>query len=183
MRDTKSEVLHFWFKEIQPQQWYQVSDAFDREVRERFAVVYNMSKEGLCDGWKGDPDGCLALCLVLDQFPRLIYRDTPTAYDTDGKALLVAKYAVAKGFDHALPPMKRRFIYMPYRHSERLSDQIECVALFDSMKKDDPQGYEHAVRHRDVIERFDRFPHRNKIMGRENTPEEEAFMAENPQGF
>jgi len=183
MRDTKTEILHFWFTETEPQQWFQVSSAFDSQVRERFMVVYNMAREGLCDGWKTEPEGCLALCLVFDQFPHHIFRGKREAFDMADKSLSVAKYAVAKGFDQALPPLKRRFVYLPYEHSERLTDQDECVALFRAMKDDDPQGYEYALRHRDVIEKFGRFPHQNELLGRESTPVEEVFLADNPQGF
>ncbi len=183
MRDTKSDVLHFWFKETLPQQWFQVSPLFDEQIKDRFFVVYKMVREGLCDLWKEDPEGCLALCLVCDQFPYHIFRDKREAFDLAPKALSVSKFAVSKGFDQALAPIKRRFLYLPYEHSELLSDQTEAVALFAAMKGDDPQGYEYARRHFDVIEKFGRFPHRNAILGRKTTPEEQAYLAENPQGF
>ncbi|MCB1557180.1 MAG: DUF924 domain-containing protein, partial [Alphaproteobacteria bacterium] len=117
------------------------------------------------------------------QFPHHLFRGKRESLDMADRALSVAKYAVSKGFDQALPPLRRRFVYLPYEHSERLTDQDECVSLFAAMKDDDPQGYEYAVRHRTVIERYGRFPARNQLLGRAATPEEEAFLSENPRGF
>ena len=183
MRDIKSEVLRFWFEEVKPNQWFQKNEAFDAAIRDRFATTYEMARDGLCDAWREEPLGCVALCVVLDQFPRNMFRNDPVAFATDEKALLTAKYAVAKGFDMLVPPEKRRFIYLPYEHSEILSDQMKCVELFGRMKKEDPVGYDYAVRHRDVIEKFGRFPHRNVILGRASTPEEEAYLAQPGSGF
>ncbi len=183
MRDAKKDVLHFWFEEIEPRQWFEVNPAFDKQVKDRFHVIYNMACEGLCDGWQEDADGAVALCLVLDQFPRNMFRDTARAYESDDKALLTAKYAVSKGYNHLLTPVRRKFLYMPYMHSESLSDQNKCVELFAAMKADDPLSYDYAVKHMKVVERFGRFPHRNPILGRENAPEEDAFLAENGRGF
>lgn len=183
MRDTKEEILHFWFEETAPSQWFQKNEVFDGQITDRFLVSYEMAANGLCDGWSSEPDGCLALCLLLDQFPRNMFRGLPRAFATDKKALLVAKYAISKKFDQLLPPIQRRFIYLPYEHSEKLSDQEKAVALFAAMKEHDPMGYDYAVRHYEVIERFGRFPHRNKVLGRENTPEEEEYLAQDGAGF
>lgn len=183
MRDTKAEVLHFWFTETQPQQWFQKNDDFDRAIRERFMVTYDMARDGLCDAWRDDAPGCVALCVVLDQFPRNMFRNDPRAFATDEAALLVAKFAVARGFDKLVTPEKRRFLYLPYEHSESLSDQKKSVDLFAAMKKDDPLGYDYALRHLEVIEKFGRFPHRNAVLGRANTPEEEEYLAQPGAGF
>ncbi|MBU0800252.1 MAG: DUF924 domain-containing protein [Alphaproteobacteria bacterium] len=183
MRDTKAEVLHFWFTEVQPQQWFQKNDAFDATIRDRFLVTYDMARDGLCDSWQDEALGCVALCVVLDQFPRNMFRGSAQSFATDEKALLVAKYAVSRGFDLLVPPEKRRFLYLPYEHSEALSDQKKSVELFTKMKKEDPMGYDYAVRHLEVIEKFGRFPHRNAVLGRENTPEEEAYLAQPGAGF
>ncbi len=176
MKDTKQEILHFWFEEIAPQQWFHVDELFDRQVFELFQVIYGMAKDTLCDHWKQDAEGCVALCLLLDQFPRCMFRGKPESYDTDAKALLTAKYAVSKGYDQLLAPIQRHFIYKCYEHSENQNDQKKCVALFEQIKSDDPLGYEHALRQKDIIEKFGRFPRRNIILGRSNTPEEEAFL-------
>ncbi len=183
MRDTKQEIIHFWFEETEPQQWFQKNDDFDNEIRDRFFVTYEMARDGLCDSWNKDAEGCLALCILLDQFPRNMFRNDPKSFETDQKALLIAKYAVSKGFDQVLSPAKRRFIYLPYEHSEEIEDQKKSVAFFEKMKKDDPLGHEYALRHLDVIEKFGRFPHRNKVLGRENTPAEEEYLAQPGAGF
>lgn len=177
MKDSQQEILHFWFGETDPSLWFQQNEAFDDHVRDRFLVNYEMARDGLCDTWMKDADGCLALCLLLDQFPRNIFRGTPKAFATDDKALLVAKHAIAKGFDQLLTPEKRRFIYLPFEHSEKGANQRKSLELFALIREDDPVGYERANRHYRMIERFGRFPHRNKILGRDNTPEEEEFLA------
>jgi uncharacterized protein (DUF924 family) len=183
MKDTKEEILYFWFEETQPAQWFQKNDAFDQQILERFLVSYEMAEDGLCDGWNSDADGCLALCILLDQFPRNMFRGMPRSFKTDGKALLIAKHTVAKGFDQVLPPMQRRFVYLPYEHSESLSDQKKSLELFETMQSEDPMSYDYALRHYEVIERFGRFPHRNVILGRDNTPEEEEYLAQDGSGF
>ena len=183
MRDTRQEILHFWFDETKPQQWFQSSSDFDSLVRDRFMLTYDMARDGLCDGWQRDAQGCLALCLVLDQFPRNMFRDDLRAFSTDDKARSIAGYAISKGFDQVLPPVRRRFVYLPYEHSEDIIHQRKAVALFETMKKEDPLGYEYAVRHHNVIKKFGRFPHRNTILGRKNTPEEEEYLARPDAGF
>ncbi len=177
MRDTKQEILHFWFEQTQPPQWFQKNDEFDNLIRERFLPVYEMARDGLCDAWNTGAEGCLALCILLDQFPRNMFRDTPQAFATDAKALQLAAHAISKGFDQILPVSRRRFIYLPYEHSESLDDQRRAVELFGKMKKEDPLGYDYALRHLEVIETFGRFPHRNAALGRQSTPEENAWLA------
>jgi uncharacterized protein (DUF924 family) len=183
MKDFQKDILSFWFDETQPKQWFQVNEDFDRTVTERFSEPYDMAVSGDFDTWKNSADGALAYCILLDQMPRNMFRGTPKAFTTDGKALVTAKYAISKGFDQVLPPIKRRFIYLPFEHSENINDQRKSVELFEKMKGDDPLGYDYAVRHRDVIDKFGRFPHRNKILGRPNTPEEEDYLAQPDAGF
>jgi uncharacterized protein (DUF924 family) len=183
MKNSQADILDFWFEETQPQQWFQTNPDFDTLVRERFTEAYDKAKMGILDDWRRDADGCLALCILMDQFPRNMFRGTPQAFATDGKALVVAKYAISKGFDQVLPPLKRRFIYLPYEHSENLNDQRKSVELFEKMTKDDPLGLDYAQRHLKVIEKYGRFPHRNKILGRMNTPEEEEYLAQPAAGF
>jgi uncharacterized protein (DUF924 family) len=183
MKDSAQDILDFWFEETQPAQWFQVNPDFDDAVKKRFEDAYDKGARGIFDDWKMDPDECLALCILLDQFPRNIYRGTPKAFATDGKALIAAKFALSKGFDQVLSPMKRRFIYLPFEHSENLNDQRKCVDLFEKLKKDDPLGYDYALRHLKVIEKYGRFPHRNKILSRMNTPDEEEYLAQAGAGF
>lgn len=180
MKDTKNEILTFWFDDVKPQQWFQSNPDFDAEVRKRFMADFSLACAGIFDGWMDEgAEGCLALCVLLDQFPRNIFRGTAKAFETDGRALAVARHAVDKHLDALLPVLRRRFLYLPFEHSEAMADQDKSVALFSSMKKDDPLGYEYAVRHRDVIAKFGRFPHRNAALGRASTPEELDYLAEN----
>lgn len=183
MKDIQKDVLEFWFEQTQPPQWFQVNPDFDRQILERYADAYDLAARGVYDDWKNSSDGCLALVLLLDQFPRNMFRGTAKAFATDPKALVIAKYALAKGFDQVLPPIKRRFLYLPFEHSENLNDQRKCVELFEKMKKDDPLGYDYALRHLKVIEQYGRFPHRNSILSRMNTPEEEEYLAQSGAGF
>ncbi|MDH5723206.1 MAG: DUF924 domain-containing protein [Alphaproteobacteria bacterium] len=183
MRDTKQEVLSFWFEESQPAQWFQKNEAFDADIRDRFLTSYEMAARDMCREWTKEADGVLALCLLLDQFPRNMFRDTPKAFETDDKALLIAKESINKGLDFLLVPIKRRFVYLCFEHSENLSDQKRSVQLFETMKDDDPLGYEYALRHYEVIEKFGRFPHRNKALGRKSTEEEKAYLKLPGAGF
>ncbi len=183
MRDTKMEVLKFWFEESTPAQWFQKSDSFDKEITDRFMVTYEMAKKDLCAEWTKDADGVLALCLVLDQFPRNMFRGTPRAFATDNKALLIAKEALHRGFDTILSPIKRKFIYIPFMHSENIIEQKRSVSLFEKMKDDDPMSYEYAIKHMEVIEKFGRFPHRNDILGRDSSSYELNYLKLPGAGF
>lgn len=183
MRDTKSELLRFWFEELQPQQWFYQNAEVDEEIRSRFKTTYEMAANHLCDAWANDAHGALALIIVLDQFPRHMFRGTPMAFTSDKGALLIAKQSVRKGFDQVLDPVKRGFLYIPFQHSEELAEQKRSVELYGSMKDVNPTGYDYAVRHYEVIARFGRFPHRNKILGRVSSPEEEDYLAQPGAGF
>lgn len=190
MRDQQNDVLRFWFEECEPAQWFLKDDDFDRTIRDRFLPILMKAQDGLCDHWMGDSgsgnddaDGALALCIVLDQFPRNIFRGSAKAFACDDKALSIAKNAIDRGLDKLLPPIKRRFLYLPFEHSEEIGMQEQSVALFAAMKDDDPLGYDYALRHIEVIERFGRFPHRNAALGRINTAEEEIYLGQEGAGF
>jgi uncharacterized protein (DUF924 family) len=183
MKDFQKDILDFWFVETQPQQWFQVNEDFDKQVIDRFSEPYDMATRGEFDEWQKDADGALALVVLLDQMPRNMFRGTPRAFETDKKALIVSKYAISKGLDQVLNVQKRRFLYLPFEHSENMNDQRRSVELFEKIQDDDPLGYDYAVRHYKVIEEYGRFPHRNKILSRENTPEEEAYLSKPDAGF
>ena len=183
MRDVKADILNFWFDEIQPEQWFQKSDDFDRQIIDRFATDFDQAVQGKFDGWTDIAEGSLALIILLDQFSRNMFRDTPKAFSGDDKALAVARQSVEQGFDQTLEPSKRSFMYLPFEHSEDMDDQKRCVELFEAMKEDHPLGYDYALRHMAVIEQFGRFPHRNAILGRENTDEEAVYLAQPGAGF
>lgn len=183
MKDTKTDILEFWFSETKPAQWFLKNPDFDQTIRDRFSGDYDLGAAGIFDGWQDEAEGCLALCILLDQFPRNMFRDAPRAFATDHKSLGFAKHALGKKFDALLPPQKRSFLYMPFMHSEDPADQAKSVEVFGSMKKDNPMGYDYALRHQKVIERFGRFPHRNAILGRQSTPEELSYLNEPGAGF
>lgn len=183
MRDIKREILHFWFEETPPALWFQKNDDFDNQIRAKFLPAYKLAADGLCDSWRDTSEGCLALCIILDQFPRNMFRGHPDAFATDSKALAVAKFAIGRGFDQTLSATHRRFLYLPFEHSEELADQERALALFQSMQEEDPLAYDYAVRHYEVIRHYGRFPHRNAILGRKNTPEEHEYLAQPGAGF
>ena len=178
-------VINFWFGEPeekiygQPRKFWFIKDQkFDRTCRSRFLKTYQQAATGKLIAWQEQALSCLALIIVLDQFTRNMFRDSPQAFATDSQALELAKYAVSKGFDRQLLQVQRWFIYLPFEHSENLADQQTAVKLFETLK-DDPESQasiDYAYRHLKVIERFGRFPHRNKILNRESTPEEKEFL-------
>lgn len=176
MKDWQADILQFWFLDTAPSTWFHVNADFDASVRTRFHKAYDMGRQGLFDAWQNNADGALALIVLLDQFPRNMFRGTPAAFATDAQALVIARQAVKAGLDQVHPPIRRRFMYLPFEHSENLMDQDQSVTLFEKMQFDDPLGYEYALRHRHVIKTFGRFPHRNAILGRHSTPAEIAFL-------
>jgi uncharacterized protein (DUF924 family) len=191
-RMTKDKILAFWFGEPddpeygKPRQaWFTKNAAFDEEVRSRFLDEYQQAATGQLNHWQESPYSCLALILLLDQFPRNMFRGQPQAFATDSHALALAQYAVSQGFDQQLLPVQRWFIYMPFEHSENLAHQRRCVELFSTLKNDPDSAstIDYAYRHLQVIERFGRFPHRNPILGRESTPEEVAFLKQPGSSF
>lgn len=174
------EILSFWFGEEDGfrETWFQGGENFDREIRERFGSDYERGAAGELDGWKSSPRGCLALILLLDQFPRNMFRDDARAFATDPRAHEAAKHALESGFDRRLRPIERVFVYLPFEHSEDLEDQRRSVELFRALGRDldSDELLDYAIRHQRVIARFGRFPHRNEALGRSSTPEEEAFL-------
>ena len=171
-----ADIIAFW-EEAGPEKGWKKDAAFDAEIRRRFGATWNDAVEGRLNLWPETPDGALALILVLDQFSRNMFRDDPRAFKADPIARATADAALAEGFDHRVEPELRAFFYMPFMHSEELADQDRCVRLFETL---DAPGAEanrkFAEVHRDIIARFGRFPHRNPILGRSTTPEEQAFL-------
>jgi uncharacterized protein (DUF924 family) len=185
------EILEFWFSEGAKTRWFEKDSGFDAEIRRHFGTAVGQAAEGRLDDWAEAPESCLALVLLLDQFPRNIHRDSPRAFATDPKARAVADKAIARGFDRRLPQAWRIFFYLPFEHSEALADQHRAVALVRQLA-DGQEGdartqalnyLDYAVRHEQVIARFGRFPHRNAILGRPSTPEEEDFLKQPGSSF
>ena len=167
------EVVSFW-RDAGYERWFTRDEAFDEEIRQRFLATHEAAAAGAVSGWEETAEGGLALLILLDQFPRNLFRGTPRAFATDALARTIADRALANGFDRQVPPEMRGFFYLPFMHSENLADQERCVALYEAAG--DKRGQPHAVEHRDIIARFGRFPHRNPILGRTMTEEEAAFL-------
>ena len=180
--DEMREVLDFWFAEDTRAMWFALAPDFDQAIRARFGQTFARAAAGELKRWEEEAEGCLALCLLLDQMPRNMFRGTPAAYATDGKARAVARRAVDRGFDRGLLSDYKQFLYLPFSHSERLADQRRAVQLFEAAGCDEETlGYVRG--HLAIIRRFGRFPHRNRILGRESTPEELAFLAQHPEDY
>jgi uncharacterized protein (DUF924 family) len=175
------DVLRFWFEEATPAQWWKKDAAFDAAIARRFAGLHAAAARCECHAWRRTPQGRLAEILVLDQFSRNLFRDSREAFATDALALALAQEAVAAGADARLPVEQRRFVYMPYMHSESLVIHDEAVRLFDQPGLEDNLKFEHL--HRDIIVRFGRYPHRNALLGRVSTPGEEAFLRQPGSSF
>lgn len=169
------QVLSFWFTELTPEQWFKQNDAVDDAIRTRFLPTYNsVAPEASTETALVAADVALAHLLLLDQFPRNLFRGTPRAFESDGKALELARKAVDRGIDQSVPVERRAFIYLPFEHSEALADQVRSVELFKHLGNANYLNY--AIAHHDIIARFGRFPHRNAVLGRASTPEEIEFL-------
>lgn len=178
------KILEFWFgRGDQPERqrmWFNADPGFDQACSAGFRADYERAASGELDGWMNGPSGALALVLLLDQFPRNMFRDTARAFATDYKALAVAKHTVAAKLDQALAPSRRAFVYMPFEHSENLGDQHESIRLFRDLAEENPASADYlkyAERHLEVITRFGRFPHRNAVLKRPSTPDESEFLS------
>jgi uncharacterized protein (DUF924 family) len=171
---TTQDVVAFW-REAGPSRWFRKDAAFDQAFRDRFLVTHEAAARDDLDGWLAAPEGALALCILLDQFPRNAFRGSPRMFATDAKAREVARSALANRFDHAVEDALRQFFVMPFMHSEDLADQHLCVRLAKELPTD---TLRYAEQHRDIIERFGRFPHRNAVLARATTAEEQRFLDE-----
>jgi len=185
-------ILQFWFGHPDESNygksrsfWFVKKPEVDEELKTRFFKDYQQAAAGHLDNWLNSPATCLALILLLDQFPRNIFRGTPAAFATDSKALATAQYAITQGYDHQFLPVQRWFFYLPFEHSENLAHQHQSVKLFQQLT-DDPESASaitYALQHLQIIERFGRFPHRNRILGRISTPEEAEFLKQPGSSF
>ena len=176
------DVLAFWFAEGMNERWFKSDEAFDREVRLALKALYEQAAAGRLNDWRESARGALALVILLDQVPRNLFRGDPRAFATDAQALAVTKGALAKGLDQELRQVERMFLYLPLEHCEDLADQELCVQLIGALDEN-PDWCDYARRHRDIVARFGRFPHRNAVLGRESTPEEAAFLKEPGSSF
>lgn len=188
-------VLDFWFGAADDPQsgrprreWFVKDPNFDARVRERFGPLVEAALQGGLAHWAAAPAGALALLLLLDQFPRNIHRGTPRAFAGDAQALRLAREVVDRAWDRELRPVQRWFVYLPFEHAEDLAAQQRSVELFTTLAREAPgdgveEALDYALRHREVIERFGRFPHRNAILGRASTPGEVEYLSQPGAGF
>ncbi|MEM8780162.1 MAG: DUF924 family protein [Cyanobacteria bacterium P01_G01_bin.49] len=185
-------ILNFWFGKPEEKNygkpnkfWFIKDTKFDQKVRSKFLTIYQQAAEGNLNHWQALPLSCLALIIILDQFPRNMFRQSPQAFASDDYALNLAQYAINNNFDCQVSPVQRWFIYLPFEHSENLIHQQQSVTLFSQLK-DDPDSkstIDYAYKHLKIIERFGRFPHRNQILGRVSTPEEIKFLQQPGASF
>jgi uncharacterized protein (DUF924 family) len=170
---SPQDVLSFW-RHAGAERWWAKDDAFDTVIRTRFQATWEAARTGKLASWQTTDDGALALVIVLDQFPRNMFRDDPKMFSTDAMALAVTRTAIAQGRDKRVDVLLRSFFYVPFEHSESMDDQTLCIDLY--RKADDADGLKWAELHADIIRKFGRFPHRNAALRRATTPEEKAFL-------
>ncbi|MFQ4140107.1 DUF924 family protein [Nodosilinea sp. PGN35] len=182
------EILRFWFGDSadpkgeygqQRQAWFKKDPVFDDAIRQGFLAEVERAMVGELEDWRSQPRSCLALVLLLDQFPRNVFRGKAKSFAGDSAALATAYHALESGYDQQVLPVERLFFYLPLEHSENLADQDRCVELVQALHASHPEfesTLDYALRHREVIQRFGRFPHRNEILGRATTPEEAEFL-------
>jgi uncharacterized protein (DUF924 family) len=181
MTDMYRQIIKFWFEEIEPAMWWKKDDGFDAMLVERFSELH--ARAGRCElyEWRRQAEGRLAEIIVLDQFSRNMFRDSALAFANDSLALALSQEAIACGADQALTAVQRSFLYMPFMHSESL--QIHEVAVELYRKNGIAGNLDFEFRHKAIIERFGRYPHRNKVLGRQSTAEEMAFLTEAGSSF
>ena len=180
------DIRAFWFGASAPDpRWFRKDPAFDAEIRTRYGAAIEAALAGACEAWSATPRGALARILLLDQFTRNVFRDTPRAFAGDARALAAAEAAVARGFDRAVDAVQRAFFYLPFEHAEDAAAQDRSLALFGALARESGrrEPLEWAEKHAAIVRRFGRYPHRNAILGRASTAEELAFLGEPGSGF
>ncbi|MGB1261341.1 MAG: DUF924 family protein [Cognaticolwellia sp.] len=178
--DAKA-VLNFWFNDISPEKWWQKDPEFDQEIERRFLHLHHAANSGELFSWRDTPQGRLAEIIVLDQFSRNIFRDCPQAFASDPLALVLAQEAVSLGVDMKVADNMRSFFYLPFMHSESLVIHEQAVILYEKLGNAPSLTFE--IKHQDIIKQFGRYPHRNAILGRVSTAEENAFLQQPGSSF
>lgn len=168
------EIIRFWFEELEPKMWWIKSTSLDKEIQRRFGLIHRRAVAAELVDWRETAKGSLAEVIVLDQFSRNIYRDRPESFAYDGMALVLAQQAIEKSFDQQISEQQRGFFYLPFMHSESKVVHDRAVELYEALGNQDNLAFE--LKHREIIERFGRYPHRNNILGRQSTPEELKFL-------
>lgn len=178
---TPNDILAFWFSERVKPLWFKKKEEFDREIKAQFIDTYQLAKTGALDSWRNNATDILALIIVLDQFPRNMFRNTAQAFATDSQAVELTKHAVDRNYQADLTEEQQVFLYMPLMHSEEKEDQSKCVELFKELGRE--KNLKFAIKHKEVIDIYGRFPHRNKILGRKSTPAEQKFLTQPGSSF
>lgn len=178
---NSNDVLNFWFNELQAADWWKKSAELDATIQKRFGELHQQAYQGELLTWRDEPKSSLAEIIVLDQFSRNIFRDSTKAFAQDPQALTLSQLAIAKGFDQKLEQAERQFLYMPFMHSEAAVIHEEAVKLYSALE--DGYGHEFELKHKVIIDRFGRYPHRNKVLGRDSTQEEQEFLKQPGSSF
>jgi len=176
-----NDVLAFWFQESGPEQWFAKDDMFDEKISKKFLTVYEALVAGNHKDWRLSAQGCLAEIIVLDQLSRNMFRDDPKAFVADFQALECANHAIAMAYDREFSQVERNFLYLPFEHSEKMVDQDKSIHYFT--ENGDANTLDYAVKHKKIIDRFGRYPHRNDVLDRPSTEEELAFLQEPGSSF
>ena len=177
-----TKIIDFWFEELSPSQWFKNDQQLDSLIKKRFLSVHNFVVKGESYQWRGEPLGCLAEVIVIDQFSRNIFRGDLKSYLYDGMALALSQEVIRRGKNKKIPVNKRSFLYMPFMHSESRVIHEKAVELFSSAPEFQ-LNLKAEYEHKKIIDRFGRYPHRNKVLGRKSTPEEITFLKENKSNF
>jgi uncharacterized protein (DUF924 family) len=172
---SPQNILDFWYSKEMQGRWFSSTPALDDEIRNKFEPLWRKAAAGELEGWQETPKGCLALTIVLDQFPLNMFRGKAESFSTEQQAVRIARQAIDKGYDRRLPAGRLAFLYMPLMHSENLADQDLSVRLFEAEKLESNLRF--AQHHRELIRKYGRFPHRNSMLGRQSTPEEIEYLA------
>lgn len=175
------DIINFWFEDLASADWWEKSQDLDALIRDRFMILHTQAAAGELFGWRTSPEGALAEIIILDQFSRNMYRDSPESFAYDGMALILAQRAIEQGLDQKLEPMKRAFFYMPFMHSESLAIHELAEQLFSQPGM--AANYDFELQHAAIIKKFGRYPHRNAILGRTSTPDEISFLNEPGSSF
>lgn len=178
---SPERVIDFWFTEIDEQSWWKKDEKFDAQIRARFGTLHQQAIACELADWRNSPQGSLAEVVVLDQFSRNMFRDTPQAFAWDPQALVLAQVAIAKGYDRSLTQIQRAFLYLPFMHSESAHIHDQALQLYEVLGLEKQLEFE--LKHKVIIDKFGRYPHRNAILGRESTPEELLFLQQPGSGF
>lgn len=177
----QEDIVNFWFNECKPEQWFKKDSKFDKKISDRFSEIVELALAGKFDSWTKTETGCLSLILLLDQFTRNIFRGTSRAFEGDKKSLEISFLCKERGYLNSGDMRKCQFMLLPMMHSEEISVQNDSILLFKNLSNE--KTFEYALKHREIIARFGRFPHRNTLLGRESTDEELEFLTKVGSSF